>query len=170
MAIGERGCVRLEGMVARAAAAKGGAHPFLTAHFLTPPRWFAFNPRHSHCPRSQFARRKRRQCIRFFLFPPRAAVSPSPLDRPDCFDGFEGAAAATCRVHVHAPRVEPRPLVYIREPPRGRPTRRTTDTPRTPTLRVLGHFTWHPHTYVFTAISFHTPLPSFCYLRRCLSR
>lgn len=38
-------------MGARVDAAEGGAHPFLTAHFLTPPPVFVFNPRHSRRPR-----------------------------------------------------------------------------------------------------------------------
>lgn len=38
-------------MGARVDAAEGGAHPFLTAHFLTtPPPVFVFNPRHSRRP------------------------------------------------------------------------------------------------------------------------
>lgn len=41
---------RKVGMGARVDAAEGGAHPFLTAHFLTPPPVFVFNPRHSRRP------------------------------------------------------------------------------------------------------------------------
>lgn len=37
-------------MGARVDAVEGGAHPFLTAHFLTPPLVFVFNPRHSRRP------------------------------------------------------------------------------------------------------------------------